>query len=151
MKYRMIDWPLPNILSNCPDWESILQVIKFYFKEAIIFQENNCWFFRTNKLNHSSAEIADLFALLSLLYFNNEVSAKETDKLQQLVEILNFNNVNLTNLLRAISPSCKDILVKCKWKEEERRCDTIFEKIITSEGHCCAFNYFAPKGHIFKG
>ncbi|KAK9870459.1 hypothetical protein WA026_008019 [Henosepilachna vigintioctopunctata] len=105
-----------------------------------------------NKLNHSVNEIADLFAYLGELYFTSENrSTVESQKLLQLEKILKTNQINLKKLLRQLSPACKDIVQKCKWKEEEKICDTMFEKIITSEGHCCSFNYFAPRNHTFGG
>ncbi|KAL3280876.1 hypothetical protein HHI36_004104 [Cryptolaemus montrouzieri] len=105
-----------------------------------------------HKLDYTVPYIANLFALLSLLYYDNHNEGTTSDKSYlELLQILDYNEVDLNDFLRELSPSCNNIIKNCKWKGEEIKCDKLFEKIITSEGHCCSFNYFAPKNHTFKG
>ncbi|XP_044750328.1 sodium channel protein Nach-like [Coccinella septempunctata] len=105
-----------------------------------------------HKLNHSVEEIANLFALLGQLYFySDNIQVTNKDRYLQLLQLLDHNRVNLNRLLRSLSPSCSSIVKRCRWKGEDKDCDTIFEKIITSEGHCCSFNYYAPRNHKFGG
>ncbi|KAG5896889.1 hypothetical protein JTB14_033527 [Gonioctena quinquepunctata] len=68
-----------------------------------------------------------------------------------LQDILDEKKLPLETVLRQLAPSCDDILVRCLWKGEEKRCESIFEQIKTSEGFCCSFNYFALKNHTFTG
>lgn len=53
------------------------------------------------------------------------------------------------NVLESITPNCDEMIQKCLWKGEEVKCDSIFEKVSCSLGHCCAFNYFAIKKHKY--
>ena len=54
-----------------------------------------------------------------------------------------MNNENVDYLLERLSPKCSDILVRCKWKGSLVRCDSLFQPINSSEGHCCSFNNYA--------
>lgn len=56
---------------------------------------------------------------------------------------MSLNNENVDYLLERLSPKCGDILVRCKWKGSLVRCDSLFQPINSSEGHCCSFNNYA--------
>lgn len=49
-----------------------------------------------------------------------------------------------------LAPNCKEMLQGCQWKGEEKRCESIFEEILSTEGYCCSFNYYALKNHTFR-
>ncbi|XP_018579716.1 sodium channel protein Nach-like [Anoplophora glabripennis] len=68
-----------------------------------------------------------------------------------LSRLLKDSHVDVDEALRVLAPTCKEMLLRCQWKGEERRCESIFEQIRTSEGFCCSFNYFALKNHSFTG
>ncbi|KAJ8921011.1 hypothetical protein NQ315_015807 [Exocentrus adspersus] len=72
------------------------------------------------------------------------------DSYKDLDALLKDNGFNTGDVLKAVAPSCDDMIVSCKWKGEEKRCDAIFEVVRTAEGFCCSFNYFALRKHSFK-
>ena len=41
--------------------------------------------------------------------------------------------------LKAV-PSCSDILLKCQWQGERRKCGDLFSLLKTDSGYCCSFN-----------
>jgi acid-sensing ion channel, other len=59
------------------------------------------------------------------------------------LQIMAMNNENVDYLLERLSPDCSEILVRCKWKGSLTRCDSLFQAINSSEGHCCSFNNYA--------
>lgn len=69
----------------------------------------------------------------------------------RLQDILDSNEYTIEEVMKQVAPSCSELLQRCKWKGEEKRCETIFETIKTTEGYCCAFNYYALKNHTFGG
>lgn len=62
-------------------------------------------------------------------------------KLENMQNILDENNVELETLLKNLAPSCADILSTCKWKNHELPCSHMFDFVKTSEGFCCSFNF----------
>lgn len=75
---------------------------------------------------------------------------KYTEKnLSGLQEIFEENGLEAYEALRKLSPGCKK-LQRCLWKSEEKRCESLVEEIATTDGYCCAFNYFGIKNHTFS-
>lgn len=81
---------------------------------------------------------------------NNDDSLTDAD-FRTVRDALEIHNLSVEDILQQLAPSCDDMLLKCKWKGEEKRCKTIFEQVKTPLGYCCAFNYFAMKNHSFSG
>lgn len=75
-----------------------------------------------------------------VLYFQVSERASPSEY-KQLHDILEANDMDIVALLDQITPTCKDMLERCMWKSTQTRCDTLFERINTTEGVCCSFNY----------
>lgn len=91
----------------------------------------------------------DIRVLVQLIHNDNpDIPSENYTMLNQL---LKDNHIGVDDVLRMLSPTCKDMLLRCQWKGEETRCESIFEQIRTSDGFCCSFNYFALKNHSFVG
>ncbi|CAH1985752.1 unnamed protein product [Acanthoscelides obtectus] len=91
----------------------------------------------------------DLRLLVQLLKQTHLEAPEST--YNQLQDILDANNITVDKALGQLAPRCESILTRCLWKGEEKRCESIFEQIKTSEGYCCAFNYYALRNHTFGG
>lgn len=103
--------------------------------------------FSQKSSNFSISELTNYFNLA--LSFSENIKASPEDFLE-LNEILQFNNYSLVQLLNEITPDCDDELVRCKWRGRFERCDHLFQKIETSYGQCCSFNYKGLKKILTK-
>ncbi|KAJ3653948.1 hypothetical protein Zmor_013169 [Zophobas morio] len=103
-----------------------------------------------NPYGISAEDLAlDLRLLFQLIFNNNEnIPLRNYTRLQ---DILDMNDLSIEKVMDKIAPKCSDLLQRCKWKGEEKRCESIFETIKTTEGYCCTFNYYALKNHTFGG
>ncbi|KAJ8943851.1 hypothetical protein NQ314_009621 [Rhamnusium bicolor] len=99
--------------------------------------------------NRSLEELAWDLRLLFQLIKNNDPDIPQ-ENYTRLHQILTDNNISVDTALQNLSPNCEDAFQRCKWKGEEKRCESIFEPIKSSEGFCCTFNYFALKNLTFS-
>lgn len=53
---------------------------------------------------------------------------------------VNVTDINVTDLLFKVVPSCKDILSACWWRYDDKECCEIFELQKTEYGFCYSFN-----------
>ncbi|KYB27274.1 sodium channel protein Nach [Tribolium castaneum] len=91
----------------------------------------------------------DLRIVFQLIYNNNKnIPQRNYSRLQ---DILDYNEYPIEDVMKYLAPKCSELLQRCKWKGEEKRCESLFEPIKTTEGYCCAFNYYALKNHTFGG
>lgn len=88
--------------------------------------------------NQTDAEVAQLFSVI--VGFQNGLET-ETESVE-LDAILKLNNVTLSGLKDAISPTCANMFERCMWKGTQTRCDTLFQRVDTTYGDCCSFNYY---------
>lgn len=95
----------------------------------------------------TSAELTEYFKLALSLSHNVTATSKQ---LQQLASILQRNNYTLQQLLDDVQPNCELELFRCKWQGRFERCKQLFQKVRTTYGLCCAFNYRALKFNINK-
>uniref|UniRef100_A0A6P7F4N0 Sodium channel protein Nach-like n=1 Tax=Diabrotica virgifera virgifera TaxID=50390 RepID=A0A6P7F4N0_DIAVI len=96
----------------------------------------------------------DLAQQLKILFYLFEYRMGQNVPKQnftKLQAILDRANISIKSALQSVSTNCDDMLMKCLWKSDEKRCDSIFETIITTYGYCCSFNYHALKNHTFSG
>nr|CAI5863432.1 unnamed protein product [Callosobruchus analis] len=100
--------------------------------------------------NNSVENLAWDLRLLAQLLKQTDVNVPEKN-FNRLQDILDANNLSVNAVFKQLTPRCENILTRCLWKGEEKRCESIFEQIKTSEGYCCAFNYYALKNHTFGG
>lgn len=82
----------------------------------------------------------DLFKLS--LYYKIRASASPAD-FNTLNTILKNNNYTQEQFIEEITPNCEEMFQMCMWKGAYVRCDALFQKIRTSEGTCCSFNFYA--------
>lgn len=75
-----------------------------------------------------------------MIGFQNGI--ERADDTEQLVRILKMNNVTLAELKEELMPTCTNMFERCMWKGTQTRCDTLFQRVDTSYGDCCAFNYY---------
>lgn len=71
--------------------------------------------------------------------------------LTRFQDLLDRNNITAEKLFQRVTPHCTEMLQRCKWKGEEKRCEVIFEQIKSPFGFCCSFNYFSLQHHTFSG
>ncbi|ALC39113.1 ppk16, partial [Drosophila busckii] len=89
--------------------------------------------------NVSKAHLQQLFNL-TLLPVVKPISQTDLATYQQ---ILDLNNYSLAELVKRLSPDCLEMVSRCIWKGINSRCESLFQRIVTLEGYCCSFNYFA--------
>ncbi|XP_028897018.1 sodium channel protein Nach [Zeugodacus cucurbitae] len=106
-------------------------------------------------------------------YFYNEIRklsypySKKTendDNFEDFLEFQNFLDIydtkdtevfyNTRDRMKELSPSCKDILVRCRLAGEDFECLTKFTETLTANGFCCTFNedglYSKPRDESFS-
>lgn len=89
--------------------------------------------------NVSVEQLADQFRLL---FQANGLAGSNESEYIKLRNILLLNNLEAFQLIEDLSPSCSSLLKRCMWKATLWRCDELFRTVRSSEGLCCAFNYF---------
>lgn len=116
-----------------------------YFKKIKIIENN----IKCNNLFHefprkyenlTHPQLMDLFKLT--LYYRVRTNAPPID-FTTLDTILKNNNYSQDHFMQEITPDCEDMFKMCMWKGAYTRCDALFQKIRTSEGVCCSFNFYA--------
>ncbi|XP_022817955.1 sodium channel protein Nach-like [Spodoptera litura] len=50
------------------------------------------------------------------------------------------------DIMKALAPSCDEMLLRCLWGGKSVNCSSIFQVRRTMLGHCCAFNYVLEYG-----
>ncbi|KAJ8960853.1 hypothetical protein NQ318_020151 [Aromia moschata] len=90
----------------------------------------------------------DLRLLFQLVkYTDPDVPQENYTWIRNIVE---ENGLSIGDLLDELSPSCEELLTNCRWKGEPKRCEHLFERVLTTEGFCCSFNYYALRNHTFN-
>lgn len=101
-----------------------------------------------SKTNISQERLTkDMKTLFQLITLNNDfVSQRKVDRLQNVFE---ENRVNVSKLLEKLSPKCDQILKRCLWHGNPRRCSELFRPLKTLYGSCCAFNYYGSERCVY--
>lgn len=94
----------------------------------------------------SPERLSKLFQLL--LHFQG-VGDDATEDYKLLHNILQSNQMNVMNLSSTLKPKCSEMLINCRWKGTESRCDALFQQVNTIEGLCCSFNYYGLNASNF--
>lgn len=94
----------------------------------------------------SPERLSKLFQLLLHFQGVGDAAKEEYDLLHS---ILQANQMSITNLSSVLRPKCNEMLINCRWKGTEVRCDTLFQPVSTIEGECCSFNYYGLKTNNF--
>lgn len=69
-------------------------------------------------------------------------STKNSETKGMLAYILKSNNLTIDQLMFDFASSCRSMVQKCLWKGVQIRCDAIFQRVMTMNDGCCAFNFF---------
>lgn len=102
-------------------------------------------FFRRLPPNVTKGELQELFNL-TLFPTGRTVN---NSSLEIYDRILRMNNITLTELMNRLSPDCLDMISRCIWKGIKTRCESLFQRIVTIQGICCSFNFFATMTNNF--
>ncbi|KAK4879269.1 hypothetical protein RN001_007415 [Aquatica leii] len=98
--------------------------------------------------NMKQNDFEDLFRYLITIY---SINIRNYTKVLTLQNILDANNMTLAKILKNTAPDCKDIFVKCFWKNKQKLCKRLFVSTQTSFGVCCSFNEVAyRKPHVTR-
>lgn len=81
---------------------------------------------------------------MKILYQLIEISNTSISRndIERLHGVLEANGIEVDSLLEKLAPKCVDVINKCKWKGEEKKCNSLFIPQTFSSGHCCSFNYY---------
>lgn len=90
--------------------------------------------------------LSKLFQLI--LHFQGVGDAAKDDY-DLLHNILQTNQISIMNLTSTLKPKCSEMLLNCRWKGTDLRCDALFQRVHTIEGICCSFNYYGLKTNNF--
>ncbi|XP_055389441.1 pickpocket protein 11-like [Condylostylus longicornis] len=96
-----------------------------------------------NEMKFTNYTPPDFLKLFKLTMGVKGGLAENNDKYLLFDRILRSNNHTFYTLMDLLTPKCTDLIRRCMWKGETRKCEAIFQEIETSSGKCCAFNYFA--------
>ncbi|XP_052132218.1 sodium channel protein Nach-like, partial [Frankliniella occidentalis] len=87
----------------------------------------------------SEEELLDELGLLVELIVPRSNNATKFARLQN---ILDKNSLSIDEVMRQVTPSCDDLLIRCIWKRRQcLHCSDIFRQVPTAYGYCCSFNY----------
>ncbi len=51
-----------------------------------------------------------------------------------------FTADKMVNLLKKVTPVCKEYLFNCRWNGKWTACEDLFRVVSTDDGYCCTFN-----------
>ncbi|XP_037959011.1 pickpocket protein 11 [Teleopsis dalmanni] len=96
--------------------------------------------------NLTEADLLNLFRIT--MYFSFAVN-HTTEEYQTLEKVLQQNDLTIKQLIMGLSPDCMQMISRCIWKGSNTRCDSLFQRVNTTEGICCSFNYFGRTTNNF--
>ncbi|XP_076649232.1 pickpocket protein 19-like [Halictus rubicundus] len=125
MHHRISSVPFPSV-TLCPndrvDWNKLVEL------EKLIFPNNT---------DHQTLKtFRDVMVQLSVISFG-DFQVFEFLKLRRLDGL---TELNVTDVLLRVVPSCSQLLVHCWWRNSFRDCCEIFELQKTEYGFCYSFN-----------
>ncbi|XP_049694451.2 sodium channel protein Nach isoform X1 [Helicoverpa armigera] len=97
--------------------------------------------------NYTEEEMMSLLYGLGQLYGLGAVNFYNVSPLE-LHHALGEYDVH--ELMQSLTPRCEDLLVRCVWNTEPRKCLDLFDFRLTMNGYCCTFNYLRPHDTIFE-
>ncbi|XP_034240292.1 sodium channel protein Nach-like, partial [Thrips palmi] len=91
--------------------------------------------------------LSDLGLLVELI----APRATNTTPFTRLQNILDKNSLSVDQVLRRVTPTCDELMVRCLWKRRQcLHCSDIFRMVPTAYGYCCSFNYMDRDIHNYK-
>ncbi|KAJ8678668.1 hypothetical protein QAD02_014455, partial [Eretmocerus hayati] len=92
--------------------------------------------------NMTLGQILHLLSELGNLYESSfDINQNNRNELDDLLRQFYGGNYQLGQLMKELTPQCNDILVKCRFRLENRNCSELFSFRRTQDGFCCTFNY----------
>ncbi|XP_055640074.1 sodium channel protein Nach-like [Toxorhynchites rutilus septentrionalis] len=88
--------------------------------------------------NVSVEQLANQFGLL---FQANGLTESDENEYMKLRRTLLLNNLEASQMIVELTPSCSSLLARCLWKGASWGCDELFQTVHSGEGLCCAFNY----------
>ncbi|KAM3965321.1 sodium channel protein Nach [Aphomia sociella] len=92
-------------------------------------------------------------SMLSLLYGLGQLYNMQPvdDNAVPAMELhLALGEYDVHELMRKLTPSCEDLLLRCAWNEVPRNCSDLFDFRLTMNGYCCTFNYLRQSDTYFQ-
>lgn len=96
------------------------------------------WTFRKFPSNMTSKDIERLIPLLLGFTFPTSLGNRD---MRPLDEVLTYNELSPSDVLKLLLPKCDKFLIKCKWEGNTLPCKELFKRAKTKDGYCCSFNY----------
>lgn len=73
--------------------------------------------------------------------FTLKLAYKVTDEDMELLQnVLLDNRYNVENTMTYLAQPCDSFIVKCRFEGVMRDCKSLFRRVNTFRGYCCAFN-----------
>ncbi|XP_030756810.1 sodium channel protein Nach-like [Sitophilus oryzae] len=112
------------------------------FNVALVSKINNF----LNKLDGTPEELNIVNETLSkwvaVEVITQTTSQINSTNLELIQNILDKNDYNeMRSILRQVTQTCDELLIKCSWNKKPIKCNKIFEEIYIGSGRCCSFNY----------
>ncbi|XP_073949056.1 sodium channel protein Nach-like [Choristoneura fumiferana] len=98
----------------------------------------------------SKAELFEVAKLYGSLYDFSYPNRQDVLRFNVYLEKLenkideeeNIKKKDITKLLKSLTPTCEETLLRCHWKGTPFNCSSLFRMDITQFGFCCVFNYY---------
>ncbi|XP_075978137.1 sodium channel protein Nach-like [Anticarsia gemmatalis] len=97
--------------------------------------------------HYNQSEMMKMLLGLGQLYGLNSVKLNNVSPIK-LHHILGEYDVH--ELMRSLTPRCEDLLVRCVWNTEPKKCLDLFDFRLTMNGYCCTFNYLRLYDTFFQ-
>ncbi|XP_052753360.1 sodium channel protein Nach-like [Galleria mellonella] len=63
---------------------------------------------------------------------------------------LALGDYDVHELIKNLTPSCEDLLIRCAWNDDPKNCSELFDFRLTMNGYCCTFNYLRQSDSEFE-
>ncbi|KAL0883554.1 hypothetical protein ABMA27_015708 [Loxostege sticticalis] len=71
--------------------------------------------------------------------------------LENIERVLDYNDLDLRDVTEALTSTCEEALLRCRWKGEMTNCSTLFRMELSEFGYCCVFNGRSLKRELASG
>ncbi|KAJ3643910.1 hypothetical protein Zmor_015337 [Zophobas morio] len=95
--------------------------------------------------------VQDYMKTLGSFYDFDDTNIHKQLQFQQILEkFTHVDEFRPVKLMKWLSPTCEDFLLRCSWKNQEVNCSEIFQLRLTFEGYCCVFNYVKETNEVIS-
>ncbi|EFA05375.2 Sodium channel protein Nach-like Protein [Tribolium castaneum] len=103
-------------------------------------------FVKENKLwaNRTSIKFSEAFKLAKFFgnFYDFDFNIADENHYKHLQGIVDVLELDIATLMKQFTTRCPDLLLNCRWKGVEKKCNELFTMKLTYDGFCCTFNYF---------